>query len=1094
MRKRKLLLISLMSLALVGCSRTTSSDPVSSEAPVSEKQSSTSSSTKKEDSSSPLVSSSSDDPAVGGGESSSSSSTYEANYSSWSNDVQAAMKKYLGGNMVPFINVGAKKNQVASWDTSSNSDYGHLEVSGDKDLTANMVTTATNDYAQAGYSITDNTSSGFTATSEDGLIKVVLSQDSVGWALLTITYDEPYDNTKATAWDSDTQTLINDNLSGNSVPYIYLATANVTSSFSDSTLTITGGKWDDRVITDANTALAAATGWVVSTDSTSTSLTATYTDTNNNELVIDISKSSKSNYSSLYIAKMTVKIKEAWNPSSATGVSWAQDILTAFSTYTGNHVIPYLYTGTNSPSLSYTSSYLQEVDIVGGDYNTNFPNVVKTALEAENTSIGTPTSPETLWEISIDDTSTSYGTKLTASRYYSDGCKIKILARCNSSSKCALEIYYTEGWSPDPTITDWPTSVKTDMATYLDNHIIPYFWIGSSAPTSYGYFSSYYAYDYMYVTGGQWNNSVISAAETAFANDNSDGTWVKTYETGYYGYSYYYYWTKTFSDGHEVKVRLEDQSKNSYTYSISLYIEIKQVYDTKYNTLTDWTSSILSDFDTYYGYTDADGNKKTNKVPYFYMGTNTKLTGTYSSSYDCYSIEGGAWDNKVVDTCKSALSADTKLEWSTSESTNTYGKTLKATSSLTENNHYFVIELYTDYYEKIYLDIYYYVGYDETTFAGSWASDVATSMSTNFGYSLPAFYIATTDETVAYSSTYNQITITGGTYDERVITNAKTALTNDIGDSLSTAPAGGDTSTATWVITEGKYNSKKALFAYKKLSTGSYLRCRVAASSSTSNSKVLVNFYYDKKETTTETSWSTTISDDLTAYLGSDVSLPFFNFGLASGSVSLTSSTDYEGNKYLGLSSSSSFNNYYVFALKEALDADATWNVTFDPCSTSYGSSLKAYKVVGSTYYSINLTYTYASSSLYVATSPLYREPNENEDWTTDQKTIMEDYLGGEVLPYIYLGDNVSITTGDALTIQGNAYSSDMISSVESIFKTAGYSIITYHLQDHNVIYGSKEIVDETTGDTHYISLSFYDYGYSRTYGTHNPYLTCYYL
>lgn len=1079
MRKRKLLLISLMSLALVGCSRTTtSSDQVSSEAPVSEKQSSTSSSAK--DSSSPLVSSTSTSSTV---EESSSSSTYQANYSSWSNDVQAAMKKYLGGNMVPFINVAAKKNQAAEWVTTTYTDYGHLEVTGDKDLTATMISTAANDYAQAGYSIGTNTSTEFSATSEDGLIKVTLKADSVGWAYLTITYDEPYDKTKATAWDSDTQTLINDNFSGNTIPYIYLATANVTATYASDALLIKGGKWDDQVITDANTTLASATGWVVSTDSTTTSLTATYNNaTSGDEITIVISKELKSGYSyygGVEIAQMKVTMKEAWNPSKFT--AWPTAVESDFNTYLDGHKLPLIYLGTVNPTSTW-KTYSEYLEIDGGKWDdTNTLATIKKAFEDDNTAAGTVTSPETLWDIK-ESTSSYSSYPLTATKTYSDGCKIVVkLYKSYYSNITELDVYYSPKFEAPSGVTTWSTKTISAFNTYLDNHAdqIPFFWIGKDDPTVYGYNrSSYSASPYVYLYGSSWNEGILTTMENALTPALG---WTKISQSASHhaesSYTYVAY-QKTLDDGCILTIEIEDQTNDSYQTTMYPYFYLDETFDKEKDTNTDWTKAILADFDTYYSYTptNADGSagtKVTNKVPYFYTGTKNPV-GSYSSSDLCYKIIGGTWNDLVIDYAKAAFDADNTLTWTYESGTDSHGATLSAVSSTTSDNHYFKVELKTNSNKEVIVEIAYNKAYDATEFTNSWSSNTLTLLKTNLNnHTIPAFYMGLKTETAAYDSYYKRVTITGSIYDERIPENFKTALEADNTDDTD----GSTVTNCKWNIKAATYTKKKVYNAYKQLPDSSIIRLQMQISSN----NVVLYCYYDTALTSTVTDWTDAEKTTITSAFGSSDVIPYFTFGSGTNTIKASTSTD---TKSITITNSGTFTNVGIQNLKDALDNDkdedgnSKWNFkTYNPFNNEYGCKIEATKEVDG---GIIFAYTYASSysnSVSFTFIPGYKKHADlttETTWSSKVQSAMTAQLGGVYVPYVYLGEDDSLKTynyTNELDIIGYVYSEDMISDMKSVFEADGFECAIFYGSSGSStkIYGSKTI--EVDGETKHISI-----------------------
>lgn len=1086
MKKSKLLLITLFSLSLVGCSRNISSSlPTSSS--TSETSSSKDSSTKQTTS---KESSSKDSSTSSSSSSTSSSVDY---YAGWSSEVEDAMKRYLGGNVVPFINVGTKSNQSARWDTTSASDYGHLTVEGNKELTAAFVTTAKNNYVSAGWTNVDSTNESFTATSSDNRIKVVLSKDSLNYAVLTITYDEPYDKTKFTAWDSESTTNMNTFL-GETLPLFYLGTANPTTSLETNSyqiydhLAVQGGKWDDRIVDDMDTLVASSDGWIQTTK-TNISYTAKKTTTAGDTIEVSLVKETKNTYSSLYIAKLIVTIKEAWNPEIIS--DWPTDIKDAFDTKMKNHghSIPFIYLGSRKPAITTNYSTSDYMTITGGTWNDEAISLAKAAFDKAN--LAEVTSPETKWI--YEEGYNYYGSTLIAKKSFSDTCDVSLTLSKNYEGNVSLTLNYYPLFISPTGVTSWSQNVQDEFTNTLDGHSIPYFWIGTTTPgvsnTTYKYATK------VIITGTTFNSKIIKLATSAFNSDS----WNKVEADEIIGYSSYggsyMGWKKTFEDGHILQVEIEDQTEAYSPSDIQIDIYMYDEFDETKDTNEDWTNEILAAFRQTYSYTetDASGNKitKYNTIPYFYTGT--KNPYLYSSYYSASYMEicGGKWNDKILALATTAFENDKNLSWTIENSSGYYSDEITATSSYTPNKYFFQVNISATSYNTVDINISYIKGYDEDLWTTKkWTSNTITCMKNYLNnHVLPSFYIGTEQESA--TSTSDGLKIEGGTFDERILTNFTTALDADTSDDVENTT---NTTGFAWVYKNSIYNNKKAVFAYKKYADGSYIRLRLQATDSSATATTELICYYDKALTaTTDTSWSDKVKTKFTSTFGTNDVLPFFNMN---GTVTALSSLDNSSGsssgykeKYVQLSSDGDYSDTIISGLYDALVADvntdgtAKWDIkTFNKFYNEYGSKIEAMKKVdgGYIYVSANAVSSSYDFVAYVTFLPEYvahDELTEGTTWTEKEKKAINKAIKVD-LPYVALGNITFKEYTDNITIKGNAYSDTITEDVYEAFTEDGYNCAYYYSGYYKYIYGNKDV--EIDGETRHISFNFYStYSYT---------------
>ncbi len=1114
MKKSKFILLSLISLSLVGCGNVTSSTTTSSAAPSSEapigtssvEESTTVANSSVTETSSSAKESSAEESSVeasSAGESSAeetssvedstsvedsstsedSSSSFDPYSVGWSKSITDTMVKYLNGQVIPLVSVG--KYSECYVITSSYTDVYHLEIEGTNVLDATLLSNANTNFVNAGWTIGTNSTTKLTATleSDKGDLSVEIGKDDSDFVVVKIFFDEPYDPTIATAWDTDVTQDFTDYLAGIVPTYVYLGTANPISEYDtyNKKLVISGGKWVDTCVADIKTQLGA--DWTVA-DETTTGFTATYTNAADNTVVtMVLSKKSKGYSSSLYLITATYSVKEAFNPSSFT--AWPQSVQDVFDdTFEPGLNIPAIYLGTKSPtaSASYSGTY---VTVEGADWDDQMMQAAKDKLDADNAThndatTGLPvfTAPETAW--TYEEVTDSYGdTTLEMEKTLATGGVLKLELE-DYYGDARLTVRYEAPFEIPSTYTSWPQDILDGFNTYLDGHVLPLLYLNTDSPSSYKY-SSYWA-----IEGASWSDSAFSAVKQAFTNANvaedqlaeGETNWVYSLDnSGYYPYAT---WTKTYADGCIVKVQLEDQTGNSYLYDMDLRCYLIEGFNPDSVTNKAWTQAILDDFATYFG---------ANTIPYFYTGTKVP-TGSWYSYSEYYEITGGNWDDQILTLAQAAFNADTTLTWSFSTGSNSYGATLTATSSATADNKAFKVIIGQNYYEKCIVDIYLTSSYDKAAYdaaGGTWLPATNTALATMFhGHTLPNFYLATDAETTSNYSSYIEVDITGGAWDDQVVTDCKSYLDADVGDDWADATkAAADTSTATWEYTQDIYSSYPRLLAWKKLSDGGFLRFKLFNSSD----KIKVYSWYDAPVVApTATAWTADQETTLNDKLGTSA-IPFFGL-YGDVTVSATSGTANS------VTIKSVNNSNFVHSNAESLNIYDTFiaaGYTSDDFQRFYsdaGTSWSVTKMEGSI--KLNAKYTPSTYSPYVTitASSAYTPAQPGEDWTDTVKNTLTNTLGFTI-PYVNIGTVTTNTYTNNVTLKGSTWDDQMLVDARTAFEADGWDCCYDYTYNGKTLVGSKEVTT-ASNETKHLSVKFYDYGYNSSYNPHVAYFDIY--
>lgn len=1114
MKKSKFILLSLISLSLVGCGPEASSTPESatSETPIQLSTDTTSSTptssvtgtsssvkdssvgnssvednSSKENSSVGNNSSVEDNSSVGENssmEDSSTSSSVDPYSIGWTKAITDTMLKYLNGQVIPLISVG-KYSEIYVVTDASNDVY-HLEIEGTNELDSTILTNANTNFTNAGWTIGTNSTSKLTASlaSDKGDLTVEITKDSSDFVLVKIGFDEPYDPTTASAWDSEVEQDFMDHLAGIVPTYVYLGTANPVSKYDsyDEELVITGGKWNDSCVADIKAQLG--TTWTI-TDETTTGFTAHFVNSaDNSEVTMVLGKSTKGYSSSLYLITATYTVKEAYNPTGFT--AWPQDILDAFENKFGPDAeVPTIYLGTKSPvDTSYSSDSYCTID--GSDFDNRMFTDAQALLTADNdthkdsvTGEYNFTEPETAW--TFTQGTDSNGATLTMSKTFPDGSKMTLVLGQNYSGKARLKVSYEEPFAI-PAGYAWPQDVLDDFDTYVDGHVLPLVYLNTPDPTS-----SWYSYSsYLKITGNTWTSAAADAAKEAFTNANvpadqlADGetNWVYTYEDDGDTYYPYYFdtWRKTYPDGCVVTVQSRDFSNASYIYDMYLNVYIEEAFNPDGVPNKAWTQDILDDFDTYF-----DGNT----IPYFYTGTKSPLGSWYSYS-EYYEITGANWNDQVATLAKAAFAADTTLTWTCTEGSNSYGTLLTFTSTATADNHSFKVEVGQDSYGKVDVKIYFTDSYDKAAYVaagGKWNDTTNDTLSNMFaGHTLPNFYLATTAETTSLYASYVEVDITGGAWDDRLVTDCQADLDADIGDDWKDATtAAADTSTATWTYTTDTYDSAPRLFAWKKLSDGGYLRFKLFKSSS----KAKIYSWYDAPVVAgTATEWTDAQKTTFTNALGTD-EIPFFTF-FGDPVVTGTTSVTVKPSGSIKHSNAESLNIYDTF-IAAGFTSDS-----FERFYSDVGTSWSVSKDINSKKVTVKYSPSTSSPSITITAASAYVKAQPGEDWTDDVKTKLTSAVGFTI-PYVNIGTVTTSVYTNNIELKGSTWDNAMFADAREALENDGWDCAyDYSSSSYGKMLIASKEVTTAANETKHLSLKFYDYGYNSSYNPHQAFFDIY--
>jgi hypothetical protein len=965
MKKINLLLLPLLALTMVGCTGKGSDSSLTSasDAPISQKTSvdKTSSNEKKTSSSKKTSSEGKTSSSEGGAapvtssseEESASSSTVDVYASGWPTKVVDDMLEYLGGNVLPYINLGANKYVESSWAVGS-SDCGVLTIFGDAewDDTTSYNTLATL-FAAAGWTTQSGSSNTkYIGKDSTGKLHVTIgarstySYSSDPTMVIQASYDEDYDLSAASAWDAETVQTITDSF-GITLPYVYLGTKHPSASYNSYSgkLTVSGGVWNAQVLTDAATTLAAA-GYTCTTAGDKLTATGKASATSQDTVTIVIYAYGYS----LSKITMEVTVDEYFDPTSCS--DWTSELKSQFSTNLDGHAIPYIYLGTKVPSYYWYSS-MGELDIRGnGDMTTD---QVTTVMNNSKTVF----SEDDGWSVLEDHSTESYG-YITYKKTYSDHHIIQCKIIKSSSYGVLLECFIIDELVV-PSNATWSDTTKSLMTTNF-GYILPYIYLNSTNETAVWNEAS----SQMVITGGSWTSDVLNHVNSVYsAEKDTDGNaiWTITPHTSYIE-------MEATIDSNEYSIEVSKSES-----LIKMTIDFVSPYVVP-DDCTAWDAKVTTYFNNYmHGHA----------APYVYLrSTDPEI---YYSSYSKYlTLTGGKWDEGMITEAKKVYNEANG--WTVTET----AATTTTTGSITAVKDYgdgckltCLLHVASTYSMKAVLQVnyeeYYNANNTETEWTGAAASAIASLPTT---VNIPYVYLGN-NVTASYSagstsaSYLHKLDLTGSVYSADMATAASTALT-----------------TAGYTVSTSTDSYGPVILAYNKDTTNNLLTLIYFHVYSSGYPMMTAYVSALAPITTSDTdAWDDTFTASVQSYI-SDTTymLPYMSLG---SNVRIASTlTD-----YAQIKSDDKLTHERSILIYDQL-VSAGWTATL----AMSGNDLKITaetKTPNKGKIKLDID-NYGTTTVKLYYYPPFVAPEGVTSWPTAVENLMTTNLGGHKLPYFYIG------------------------------------------------------------------------------------------
>ncbi len=985
-----------------------------------------------------------------------STSEYDPYDTKWTHDAVDEMLKHLGNQTIPYINLGR------AIDASYNQKTYQLTISGTNEVDYRKCQDFVEAYTKDGYTCTDvdETSDTVTAVNSDKHLTVVLKNDTYGYGQLLVTYDEPFDAENASgSWNDEITEAFNDNLDKHILPYVYLGTNenyyliwNATSNI----YTIRGQKWDNSIVEAAKKAFTEDDGWSTTEKTTSDGrpdllFVKTYDD--GCKFSIALSSTKVTGFDG-YFANFVITYTEVFTPSAAS--EWNDDVKAEFDII-DNHDLTYVYLGTKNPIVKSSSG--STIQVTGGYWNKEVINTAKGQLDADG------------WETYVG--TNLYGEAIHAYKTFDDGCTLYVVIGSDSTpttanAKILMKVSRFAKLTVPESETDWDEDTKTAFKTYLKTDDIPFSYIGKISKINYASSSRL-----LTITGEKYNAAMLPLLNSALTAAN----WETTITTDNYGRVLKA--TKKTNDG-TLSLTLNSCSTPG-TSLASIALSFKEDYEAPSD--GSWDETLATKISkALLGYS----------FPYVYLGTTSPTTTSTDTVINGGKIviNGGEWNDNIVDVFKEALEKDS-LTWTFTDdgvTTNSY-----TAEAYDESGNHYIATLAYNTSKMATLTLRIKTPYKAGAVT-SWTDDETTKMNTvlnNHASDVPFVYLGSASLTTTTSTTITgiagQISFTAMDY--------ATYTTEILDDAEKTYKEAGWT-TQTVSTTYGE-----ALQGYKKFDDGYTLRfqLRKSANNDYAQAKMIINMdepFADSKAD--DYSWGMTAANQtkFDTVIGSTEVPTLF---LGTGSTVTATSTTGSGNNYVTLKGAYPKNStttklnagYSVMAYDDLVAAGYDTEISYFD-NTGNFPSVKGTKIIGDK--KVTIYYTAASSgiSAIYAVDKLYT-PTEETAWDLATVNGMESHFDGHVIPFFDMGaDHCKATfsmTGstDTMTMTGGIYDDAIFTSAENALKadTELTWAISYTYAYTSTIGVSKTLVacatDPTTGRTLAITLSYTTANYVLT-------------
>lgn len=568
------------------------------------------------------------------------------------------------GLTLPYVYLGTVLPSEGTFTTRK------LEIKGEI-WGATITEKAKASFVAAGWSetLTEGAEISFSKVLNKVTYTAVLERKTEGgliYPLLTVRSAEDYEKTGYTSWSNNNRIRMEfrKKFGGSMqsmdtyVPYVYLGASDsalfVSTEYStDSKMVIVGGKFNDQILDDFDSAYSDDDGWVVASSGEAHKSEEFY---EHDSFVYRVAVKEFDNGNgtisvytislfSLYsgedeTACLEITKSEDW---ANTTEDWTSGAKSLISSTLGSEVeIPFFYTGRDSSELRVVDGTLS---IVATERTGYFGRLQWDAYKAFSTAG---------WNISLARNQNYFYNNCTiaeiyATKTYSDStgdtAKTVYVDLLFSGETFLGTLGIVETYDKENASGSYGSTLLSAMTSaYGEDFSFPYIYLGTNYPT-YEYDSTSKTFT---IWGGDYDSRIIDDAEATFKADETYDN-ISKYSTGVKGV---YTLTATASVGKNGKDSLSVTIDKSLTSGrVFAKLLVMEGFDPT-GAGTEWQDNVKQTFEETLGSVDA--------IPYFYMGSITAIakdTTSMSGYTTVLTLNGGIWDSQINTLAKTAFDA-----------------------------------------------------------------------------------------------------------------------------------------------------------------------------------------------------------------------------------------------------------------------------------------------------------------------------------------------------------------------------------------------------------------------------------------------------
>ena len=707
----------------------------------------------------------------GTGDSSASTTipTLDPSASPWNEAVTDLMVQHLGGNIIPFIDLG--ETEVDAEYVFNDPDDGYrsyLLLEGGNFL-ASRLEDAVAEYKEYGYEAL-TFGEEFYASSDTYRVDVEAYRNYNGLFEVKAYYNERFDPESVTDWDLDTKQLIKEHFGRFDVPFVYLGTTTYGASIlDDGSLQVLGGSWNDQVLAEFT---AAFDGYQISDDEQYLSTLHASKEDKGGVLTATIEQ-----YNGL--ARLSVSLEEKFDPTNQTG--WSAAVESAMKSALNQTVLPYVYLGAVYPSIDTSIVDSLSVTIKGKIWDDSILSLAKTAFGADGWADGS-SEEEALFTKTVGKN------------------ELTVTIGQDANGLPSLTVSRVEGYDPE-SLTAWPSDLATGFFDKYGESIdvIPFLYLGTASPVYDEELSTAEETDTqkLVIRGGRYDERMLEGFRTKFAS------WTLAVDNVHYereddttgGFGEVYAVAMTTIGNHTYKVGLFVLGDEG---SETAYLEINR-NDNVGSGATAWSQASLDNIAAVLG--------SGVSIPFFDTGHDTMeivigeegglsiefvadvTTYSYRMLSAILAFQSDGWDLTLYHN-ENYFDNEAWINRFTASKT-FLGKEVSVDITMANSSYYrFNLSGSIAIQEE----------YDESKQTGNWPEGIKEAVAESYGIELPFIYLGTDNPYIYEDDYYGEFYILGNADDPRIYSNARTVL-EEAGWTID------ETETSSWSVVASKSNS-----------------------------------------------------------------------------------------------------------------------------------------------------------------------------------------------------------------------------------------------------------------------------------------------